>query len=749
VTTGRVARAIALISAVAWSLAVPAAAIGHAVLLTASPAPGADLRAAPPVVRAGFSEPLNRPLSAMSLIGPGNRVVWSRTVAAGDRGLALAPRRRLGRGTYEVRWRTVSALDGHTLEGAYRFGVEVAGPAGVSSDQGDPLAGGGWLRVLLRAMMDAALIVFCGGVGCAALLDRGRPPGSWLLPAPTEPGDGERADSAWRRTVATGGVATIMAAASTLADAANAGHGLSAGGLHAFLLGDLSGAARLTTVAALIRRPAPAAGLAVAGLAALTVSGHGDAGHLRGLSIATDLAHLVAVSVWLGGIAHLAWTWLPGRGVDSGERRQAIAQVLPRFGRVALPAFAIVLVAGTGVAAIHLGSPPALWNTSYGRVLVVKIALVAAIALLSYAHAFRIRPALLSPDAGDSRLQPRGSAPPDSPRLESRLWRLLAGEPILGACVALAAALLIAYPPPGDTAPATPSPAGFAGFAAAGPLPATVSADQASVAAEAGPDIVAAWISRTPGQITAEIHTLSALEQPVELPVRVAGTLKRRPCGVGCTEVTLPSGAHGLVVTLTDQSRTYTVRLPLAAGPAFNRLAARLLRRVESSELRLRSAVVHETLAPGPVTPNVTTYELQAPDRLAYQLTRNGRPVADDVTIGPTEWTRSLGRGSWEKTEYGGGAEPFSTAAYLGWWMASAASPRLLGLHRLRGAEVADIATLTESAGVGPLWLRLRLDTTHGRLLSLQMITAEHFMTQSWGAFNTPQRIRRPRTGSG
>jgi hypothetical protein len=53
--------------------------------------------------------------------------------------------------------------------------------------------------------------------------------------------------------------------------------------------------------------------------------------------------------------------------------------------------------------------------------------------------------------------------------------------------------------------------------------------------------------------------------------------------------------------------------------------------------------------------------------------------------------------------------------------------------------QVADIATLSELQGIGPVWLRLRLDLTHRRLLHLRMITAAHFMTQTWAA--SPQRV--------
>ena len=140
--------------------------------------------------------------------------------------LVLRPVRRLGRGVYELRWRTVSADDGHTAQGAYSFGVRalVTGPA-VSAAPG-PLADGGWLRALLDAIFGGALILFCGGVFCSALLSvPGSGPAGWLLP---DAGGREVARRQWRATIAVGGAAVLFSLLATLADAARAGGGIGA-----------------------------------------------------------------------------------------------------------------------------------------------------------------------------------------------------------------------------------------------------------------------------------------------------------------------------------------------------------------------------------------------------------------------------------------------------------------------------------------------------------------------------------------
>jgi copper transport protein len=731
-------------------LSAPGLASAHAILVRASPAPGAELRAAPAVVSAGFSELLNRQLSSLTLSGPGGSRVVGRLTASGSTGLRFKLHARLARGVYEVRWHSVSADDGHALDGAYYFGVGAAAPAGASSSQAAPLAGGGWLRVLLRAAFDATLLFFCGGVLCAALLSRGREPAAWLLPGrgrgSIEANGVSRAARLWRRAVCVGLAALVLGIADALVDAANAGQGLSAHALDAYLLSDLTGEARIAVLAALAlavataawRAPARASVFAILALAALAVSGHANSADPRGLAIAVDFAHLLAAAVWVGGIAQLAWAWLPQMGtLDPDTRSRLLEVVLARFGRVALPAFATVLVAGLANAIIQLGSVSALWNESYGRVLIVKMALVGAIVLASYTHALRIRPRLLR-----SNSQPGGT-------LERRHWRLLGIEPLLGAGVVLAGALLIAYPPP-SRIPAVQAAAVRPPTALSVPQPpsAALARGQLSVAEEAGSDIVAAWVSHVPGGLSVKIRTLNVLEQPTAAPLRLLRGRLRGSCGLGCHMATIKDSPSVLTVAVSNYGHTYTARLPIRYQPASDELAKRLLSQLEAAEAKLPAAVVHERLAAGPGAANNTTYELQAPDRFGYQLSRAGRPIANTIIIGTKQWSRNRGRRQWLLSSYGGGSQPFSAASYLTWWTDNATQPRLLELYRRGSTRIAEVATLSAIQGLGPVWLRLRLDLTHGRLLHLRMITAGHFMTQIWTAPKQPQRIQAPPAGT-
>ena len=714
-------------------LVVPAVASAHALLISSSPPAGAGLGAPPQAIVATFSEPLNRPLSTLALTTSGGRPVRATVSGDGTTRLLLRPVHRLGRGVYQLRWHTVSADDGHTAQGSYSFGVRavVVGPA-VSAAPG-PLADGGWLRALLDAIFAGALIVFCGGVFCGALLyASGSGPAGWLLPDARRH---EVARRAWRVTVAIGGAAVLVSVVATLADAAHAGGGISGRALHAYLFSDLAGFARVAAPAMLLASVVIAARgatraasvFAILALAAVAAGGHASSARLSAVAFTADLVHLIAASVWLGGIAMIAITWFPRlRELGAAGRRRVVEVVLPRFGAVALPAFFALVVAGALNAATELGSPQALWNASYGRVLLAKTALVGVVALLSWGHALRLRPRLLALREPDSRL-------------ERRHWRMLGWEPIVGIGIVGAAALLLAYAPPIDLSRAVTT----ASVPAGASREASTEGSQLSVAGEAGPYIVNGLVSRDARGESVEVRTLTALQQPVSVPVRVPAAARTGGCGVGCSRWAVV----GSQATLGVEVSSNRVSLPIRYTPGAGASAARILRAVQRSQLALRSVAIHETLGSGKGAPDVTNYRVGMPDRFAYRLSRDGRLVSDTTIVGHHEWTREAGQKQWEPGLYGGGGPPFSAAGYLGWWAPFVGHPQLLGRFRAGGEERAEIATVSRIAGLGTIWLRFDIDVTLHRVLSIGMITTAHFMTQSWGRFDAAGQIEPPGPG--
>jgi cation-transporting ATPase V/Cu+-exporting ATPase len=277
-------------------------------------------------------------------------------------------------------------------------------------------------------------------------------------------------------------------------------------------------------------------------------------------------------------------------------------------------------------------------------------------------------------------------------------------------------------------------------------LGAKVAADQLSVAAELGPDIVAAWVTHAGSHLSVQLHTLSGLEAAAAIPITLPHATVAGSCGVGCDDVLMPGSASTLVVRAVIDGVKYTARLPVAFDAAGDRRAAALLAQVDATQVELRSAVADESLASSPSEVESTDYTIDAPNRFAYRVAVNGRLTDDTIVVGTREWDRTPGQ-AWQPGTFG--TQPFSAAAYLDWWAGYSDAPRLLDLEHVGRTEIADIATVTELQGLGPVWLRFHIDVTRGRMLYIGMITADHFMTEAWNRFNAAGSITPPTPAGG
>jgi putative copper export protein len=182
----------------------------------------------------------------------------------------------------------------------------------------------------------------------------------------------------------------------------------------------------------------PALAVALGFASGLSLSGHSavDAGSTW-LSALADWVHLSAASIWIGGVIHLAigvWPAAPEL------RRRAFVG----FSKLATGLIGLVLVAGTYLAIVRLPQLSDLWTVHYGRVLLVKLALVALALAWGAFHHFTVRPAL-ERGSGDI-VRRRGFS------------RSLIAESAVGMAVLLIAAVLVdSKPPPQPTSSRTVS----------------------------------------------------------------------------------------------------------------------------------------------------------------------------------------------------------------------------------------------------------------------------------------------------
>jgi copper transport protein len=646
--------AVSLAGALSVLALLPATASGHAAFVDAHPEPGTRLERSPEEIELEFTEPLNRSLTEVTVVDlVSGKPVRVEAESAERKHLVLRPVTPLRKAPYRVQWRAVSTEDGHPLEGSFSFGVRTAARGGELDLEQSPLARDGWLRIALRAVLYVALLFFAGGLATTALLGRGAPPGAWLMPhAPRR--ELERAgrdptlaiERHWVRTVDAGWLALGAAIAVAIAEGADASEGLSARGLSDFLLTNVAGLSRVLTVVALAlalvrtSRPPLAAVAAASALLSISLSGHASSAEPRAVAVLTDWVHLVAASVWVGGLAQIAVAWVPlVRGGSPALRRSVMATVLPRFGVIALPAFVIVAATGLLNALIQLGHPSELVESGYGRVLAVKIALVGLIAAASYWHAIRLRPRLL-------RTNPHPDARP-----ARRHWRLLGAEPVVGVAVLATAALLVAFPLPpsqladgddaeaaGDEAPCDPCPLR------------KPRRDELAVAENAGPYIVAAWLRRAGDGLQGELRVLGRNMKPAPNPVTITGA-PARPCGEGCWSFRALRAPSQLEVQVAHDRGIYVAELPASWRPDGSRLARRLLGRAQRTMRGLRTVREREVVSSGPGSRADTRYRFEAPDRVAYVTNRN----TWTVIIGRSQWFRTRGS-PWQRPErYGGG----------------------------------------------------------------------------------------------
>jgi copper transport protein len=242
------------------------------------------------------------------------------------------------RGTYLVLWRVVSD-DSHPVSGDFTFSV--GAPSAVPRGQAEVTDRG--LQVALGVGR------WVGFVGSALLVVASV--GSLLIKGPLDAGLGwgalGRGELMSEVLATTYGRATLSRA------------------LLALLLGLLvAGRSRLST-----RELGGYGGLLGACIAvSFALAGHAVAGRLPALALVSESVHVLAMSVWLGGLVVLF--------AGAVWREPEARRVTLRFSSVALASVTALVVTGLFQAWRQVGSLAALWPTTYGRELTVKICLV-------------------------------------------------------------------------------------------------------------------------------------------------------------------------------------------------------------------------------------------------------------------------------------------------------------------------------------------------------------------------------------
>lgn len=138
--------------------------------------------------------------------------------------------------------------------------------------------------------------------------------------------------------------------------------------------------------------------LATQGLAALMLVSQALASHNSNIGLLgtiSDWTHLMAASLWLGGLAQLVWIWIPRGLKRSDEDRLALTKhLIPRFSQLALISVILILTTGIYTALYHVPSWDALFTSLYGRALLAKGILLIPILVMAAVNRFTLLPKL-------------------------------------------------------------------------------------------------------------------------------------------------------------------------------------------------------------------------------------------------------------------------------------------------------------------------------------------------------------------
>ncbi|CAN5448478.1 hypothetical protein BH09CHL1_BH09CHL1_37000 [soil metagenome] len=440
----------ALVLAIVLMLLTTANVRAHARLDSSSVAPGAILSSIPSEIVFDFTEPVDPAYSRASLIDASGVEVSSvsLTVDPADPSrvfLAInAP--ALPPGAYAIVWRVLSATDAHATTGSLAFSAGTGTAPNIASTTSAISAP--WSTVTARWLELVALLAIAGALGFAVL-------------SSSNVVVDHRFTSSMRQIITVaGGLGLVGTIVSSIAIAL-AANDRSWRNLPSFNewrttltdtdVGRAVAIRAVFFVVALVvglllkdsysrGRLVVGALLAFAALSSFSLTGHARATSRPVLAVSVDLAHLIAVSVWGGGIALLALYIYRQAVSPETANFERISSAISRFSFIALVAMAIIIGSGMVSSAFHISGPRNLTGEAYGRTVIVKVLLVAMVLVVAGTNRLFIVP----------RLRAALSESPEVARGHLKRIRMTALLEVIAALLILFAAARLTELPPAD-----------------------------------------------------------------------------------------------------------------------------------------------------------------------------------------------------------------------------------------------------------------------------------------------------------
>jgi putative copper export protein/methionine-rich copper-binding protein CopC len=411
-------------------LSAPATVFAHGGLKSSVPAGGTVLGTAPKEIRLVFTEAVELAFTRVELRGPDGLVrLKSPAFAGGDRSTVLAPIvGPLFAGEYAVSWQ-IAGADGHPVRGNYKFSIAADAdglasappPAGsgarVMSAHHDtavfPAAGSfdaeSPLYVVIRWIQFASILVVTGAIAfhmfvLGLLRKRQRPESTMLASASS---DAARVGFYAALLLASSAVIRLIAQSYAMHPS---GSGFAPALMWAMIGGTTWGWGWLVQIigafAAIIgffaarwgsRRGWIVATLgAVVGAFAPALSGHAaSVPALRTVAILADGLHIIGASGWLGSLLVLLVAGIPAAmRLEKEERGLAVGDLVNAFSPNALAFAGLTVASGVFAAWLHLGAISELWQSQYGKTLMVKLAILGIVTATGAYNFLHVRPRL-------------------------------------------------------------------------------------------------------------------------------------------------------------------------------------------------------------------------------------------------------------------------------------------------------------------------------------------------------------------
>jgi hypothetical protein len=217
----------------------------------------------------------------------------------------------------------------------------------------------------------------------------------------------------------------------------------------------------------------------------------------------------------------------------------------------------------------------------------------------------------------------------------------------------------------------------------------------------------------------------------LDVSFRVQGsTAKGHSCGAGCYRAAITTVARPTkldVVVAGDATGRWSVPLPTGWPPAD---AGQEMVKVERVWNHLRSLSFDETLRSGPTSAVSSSWQLQAPDRLAYQVVDG----ASAVIVGERRWD-SFGPGKpWKRGPQARIHQPTPP------WV-DVVNAHVVATTTARGRPAFVITFFDPKT---PGWYRVIVDRENFRTYDVHMVATAHFMHDRFHSFDRTPPIRPP-----